>query len=57
MHTQITYPPGPAAITTEHMLDALDDEGAALAEVSVERDGLANAGQDRNVQASYETSS
>ena len=31
------------------MLNALDDEGAAPAEVSVERDGLANAGYDRNV--------
>ncbi len=31
------------------MLNALDDEGAAPAEVSGERDGLANAGQNRNV--------
>ena len=49
MHTQITHPPGRAAVTTQQILNALDDEGAAPAEVSVEPDRLANAGHDHCV--------
>ena len=49
VHTQITHPSGFTTITTERILNTLDDEPAAPPEGSIEHHRLTNTRHHRNL--------